>query len=643
MTITPTSYIHGVRTIAPVSVSPDARWIVFNRTVIDAESGERQSNLWLIDVEDDSERQLTWQHGSRSSLAWSPDGRSVAFAATDQDKKSRIFALSLDGGEAQPLSQPLLMPSDLSWSPDGTSIAFTTVIDPQGELAEDRDRLAPRVILRPDYRRDGAGRSTINEARRQVAVLNVESGEHEVLTEGPLDHAAPKWSPDGSKIGFTLVRELGVRSQLIVFDLATRETQLIGEETGTIGLWVWTEDSSSIVFAQGTTYSVLNDFQRFDVATSSLTAIGKVSPWYIDSSGAVWLDETHLAFHGEIEGHSALIELDTIAGSVREMVEYDAELTGFSVDAGKRYVAQSSTGNAIVEEIVLTDLSTLQTTQISTTNMAYFAAHHPAQVESRWVDRDGTPIQYWLSKPADFDPAATYPVVLEIHGGPHSAHGEGMRLTQQFLTSAGYIVVSPNPRGSVGYGEEFARGCIGDWGGGDWLDLLAALDDACTLPFVDADRQGVWGYSYGGYMTAWAIGQTDRFKAAIAGAGVADLISDMGTSDMGYFVDHVEYGVRMEDAREMLIAQSPVTHLHRAVTPTLLLHGEHDVRCEIGQSELLFALLSRAGVETELVRYPEASHTFPWTGPTSQRIDFWDRVIAWFDKYLKPIDRIGGH
>lgn len=223
---------------------------------------------------------------------------------------------------------------------------------------------------------------------------------------------------------------------------------------------------------------------------------------------------------------------------------------------------------------------------------------------------------------------------MEVHGGPHGHHGYGFHSVVELLATNGYLVLTVNPRGSATYGRAFADAVVADWGGQDWLDLLAAVDLVAAREYVDPERLGICGYSYGGYMTSWAIGQTDRFKAACCGAPCFNLVSDYGTSDMGLYWDPIEFGVTPWDDPDWFRAHSPSTFADRATTPTLISHGEADNRCAIGQGEEMFAALLRAGCETEFVRYPGASHAFTHTGKVGQREDFLARWLDWFRRHL---------
>jgi dipeptidyl aminopeptidase/acylaminoacyl peptidase len=251
-------------------------------------------------------------------------------------------------------------------------------------------------------------------------------------------------------------------------------------------------------------------------------------------------------------------------------------------------------------------------------------------------------IDAFLLKPPDFDPSRRYPLVLDVHGGPHGYYGYAFSPVQRCLAASGFLVVFANPRGSASYGRKFSMAVLRDWGGQDYADLMAVVDAVLERPYVDPERTGIYGYSYGGYMTAWTIGQTDRFKAAVCGAPVFDLVSAFGTSDIGYFWLEQETGGTPYQIPDWYAAHSPSTYLHRARTPTLIVQGEADLRCPLGQSEQMFVTLLKVGCQAELVRYPGGGHMFPWMGPPEHRCDYLTRVRDWFTARLTEVSATAG-
>ena len=228
----------------------------------------------------------------------------------------------------------------------------------------------------------------------------------------------------------------------------------------------------------------------------------------------------------------------------------------------------------------------------------------------------------------------TYPLVLDIHGGPNGAFYDAFVPAQQVLATAGYLVMAVNPRGSSTYGAEFMMAVLGDWGGEDYLDLMAAVDEVVQRPYVDADRLGVHGYSYGGYMTSWTVGHTNRFKAAVVGAPCINLHSMYGTSDIGISFGEAQWGGSVVDAADKMLERSPITYAADVDTPVLLLHGDADARCPISQSEEYFTVLKRLEKEVEFVRFPGCSHLFPRMGHPKMREEYLTRTLGWFNRYL---------
>ncbi|MDQ3654218.1 MAG: S9 family peptidase, partial [Chloroflexota bacterium] len=418
----------------------------------------------------------------------------------------------------------------------------------------------------------------------------------------------------------------------------------VGPEDGVLATWVWSRDGSFILFDGDDENTAQTDYFRYDIATGErrrLTddlSFSSESGFPTISSPAqpIWLDDRTALVHAIEHGASGLWTIDAESGDIAEVVRWDATHAGLSTDAAGNVIVQMWSSLDGLGELAVFDRATGETTVITSFNKAFFAETPPAKWEAFSVERGEETIEAWLFMPADFNPAQTYPVVLDVHGGPHGNYGHNFNIGAQVLANAGFLVVASNPRGSGTYGRRFANLVRGDWGGEDWLDLQAVLDEVLKRPYADADRTGIYGYSYGGYMTSWAIGQTDRFKAAVCGAPVFDFESFYGTSDIGHDFGEEQWGGTPRERMAWMIERSPATHAHKATTPTLIVHGEADERCPIGQGEQMFVALKKAGVDVEFVRYPGGSHLMLRGGPVAHRIDYYTRVIAWFRKHLAP-------
>jgi len=599
------------------------------------------SQLWICGTDGTNPRRLTWNGELNRWPQWSPDGRHIAYIShrgTDQC----LFVLPMDGGEAREVARHDQAVSDLAWSPDGKHLAYTAVVEPR-TFDGTTNVAVVRVTRRRDYKHDGRG--YLNDTRTQVFVVDVESGTCRKITSNPIDHFMPQWSPDGLSLAVQLHHRNGMSSQLAIINLETAETTLIGSDTGVAGLWAWSPSGDRILFAGDTEQTWQLDFFVYTVQTgvirrltedlSILPQAGFPTIW-APPAQPVWLDERTVLVHAIARGASGLYEVDTETGAVELRQHWDALHLGLSVDADHRYVVQSVSGMESDGEIGVYDRTSGTFRLVTALNDALFSESPPADWERFDVEHDGMVIEAWLLRPTDFDPSRKYPVILDVHGGPQSFYGFGFRSVPQCLATHGYLVVYANPRGSTSYGRAFAQGVVGDWGGGDYEDLMAVVDTVLTRSYADAERVGIFGYSYGGFMTSWTISQTHRFKAAVCGAPVFDLESFYGTSDVGYGFGPMEWDGTPETRREWCLNHSPSTFAHQTRTPTLIIHGEADDRCPIGQGEQMFVLLNESGCEVEFVRYPGGAHAMLNNGTPELRLDALTRILNWFDTYLEP-------
>ena len=280
------------------------------------------------------------------------------------------------------------------------------------------------------------------------------------------------------------------------------------------------------------------------------------------------------------------------------------------------------------------DMTSGAVAQLTDFNRKYFEQRPPAKLEKFTHSRNGFEIESRVLLPPDFDLASRYPLVLDIHGGPHGVFSDSFSPQQQVLATVGYIVLAVNPRGSSTYGTDFMTAVLGDWGGEDYLDIMSAVDLVCERDYVDESRLGITGYSYGGFMSSWIIGQDTRFKAAVIGAPCINLSSMYGTSDIGVRFGEVQWGGKRWDALDAFLEHSPLTYAPNVETPALLMHGEDDHRCPIEQSEQYFVTLKRLGKEVEFVRFPGSSHGFVRTGHPRLREEYLSRLLGWMNKHI---------
>lgn len=612
-------------------VSPDGAWIVYERSQGKRGDTHAITQLWRCAIDGSDHLQLTWSARGSSGAAWSPDGSQIAYVRRD-DEGWALYALPMRGGEGREITRRPTAIEGLAWSPDGSQIAFASWYDPANPDAS-KETPVVHVIRRLEYKRDGYG--LINEARPQVFVADVESGATRQLTSAIAFHSDLAWAPDGTRLAAMATGD-GFTGRVVVLDpTGMAEPQWAPDLDGRGGQLAWTLDGRQILAIAAAGHTMQPEFVLYTPAEGSMRQV-TTDLQCLPFGAPVWLNETTALIGGQERGGSGLYTLDTASGAVEPIVYWEATRVGFSVDAAARYVVQPHTSLEHVAEIAVYDLATGDDRIITDFGGPVLAETPLAEWETLSVVREGLTIEAWLLKPPGFDPSRKYPVVLHVHGGPQGNYGFRYHREMQLLAAEGYLVLFANPRGSSGYGRRFTDLVLGAWGDEDYYDLLAVLDAVLARPYADASRQGIIGLSFGGYMTAWAIGRSKRFKAAVCSAPVIDLESNYGTSDIGPTWNRLDYGGSPHENREYYSAHSPITWLHRATTPTLLLCGENDQRCPIGQSEQMYAALKVAGCEVEFARYPNADHLWGLrTGALPQQEDVLNRTLGWFARYFE--------
>ncbi|MGC4108480.1 MAG: S9 family peptidase [Thermomicrobiales bacterium] len=642
--LTPETGVYGIPTLSGAVVSPDGTRVVFARTDVKQETGKPETQLWIVGSNGDDLRQLTRTGTANTAPAWSPDGQTLAFVTRREgDKPFAIALLAFDGSEPRILVRHATAPHSLAFSPDGSTIAYVKPVDPENPDESPRDPEAPaavRVVKRIDYKQDGIG--YVNNVRNQVFLLDLDTDTTRQLTHGPSDHVKPDWSPDGARLAVIVPHRNGQRSCIGIVDAGTTtgETRVHGVEDGEVGLPSWSPDGTRIAVSFNPTGGHHHGLYLLDPSSGAYTPVVDDPDFLIEASWLstakpAWLDDATILLAGQLHGASGLWRVNAESGDVTEIGTWQAAQAGLNLPTDNSMAVQTSTSIDGEIAVIATTLDTAPERRVLVdTGADAFAEVDLASWERIDAPSDGFAIEAWVIKPPAFDPAQTYPVILDVHGGPHGAYGYGFNLQAQLMAEAGYVVILANPRGSTTYGRTFTDAVLGDWGDGPWRDLQAVLDAVLSEPWADETRTGVFGYSYGGYMASWIIGHTDRFRAAVIGAPVFDLESMFGTGDIGHsFVPEQNCANPWQD-RDRLMAQSPSSFIHNAVTPTLIIHGEADERCPIGQGEQLFISLMTLGVETEFIRYPGGFHGFISTGEPAHRIDANTRILAWFDRFL---------
>ncbi len=643
-------YHYHTQTASQPSISPDGESVIY--TVGRFERNEplelRDVHLQTLSADDaDSEPRLLLENASHA--VWSPDGENIAFLRHDDSGVDQIWTCRPDGSEVAQLTRHQLPVDTFAWAPSGRQIAYRADMstDPLPE-----DDLEPLVTRSLRYRQDGHGWR--GGRFRQLFVIDLASGMTQQLTDGEAEHGPPVWSPDGSSIAYlsdqgpfrdtTLRNEVYVVSAsggraerwsggLFMSDAVTWSPD--GERLAVIGAEQVEQVGGYGLICQGWVYVLENGSYPRRITDDSLRPIsGPNIPLGAGTPAMRWPTDNQIFFVADARGESFICIVNPEDRQVRRITEGREQITDWDVAPQHDTAVTASATLYGTGELFAIDTHHGDRMQLTHLNDTYFAEHTPATLERIEVKSEGKEIDVRVWLPPDIDPDRSYPVLLDVHGGPHSNFYDAFYPIHQIAATNGYIVVAPNPRGSSTYGLEFASAVHGDWGGGDYVDVMAALSNVLRRPYADESRVVLHGSSYGGYMASWAVGHSARFKAAVIGAPVTNLSSFYGTSDIGVPFSEVQFGGQRGKNLPWYVRHSPITYVDSVDTPVLLIHGEDDARVLIEQSEQYFVALKRAGKMVEFVRMPKTSHGLFRAKHPRVREEYFRRMLAWFGQYL---------
>lgn len=640
-------------------VAPDGRTVAFVATTPDLAENAYRSGVWVAGVDeafppcpftDGTERERTPR--------WSPDGEWIAYVAHPEETGCRLRVAVVDGDAVYEL---LAWPEDIDelvWTPDGDRLVFTTREREEARYAPDKDKHRPaRRIDRLSYRTDSIG-WTVDRPKHVLVIAadGADDGVPTALTAGPFQDNGIAVSPDGRWVAFSGARtetwdtDLSSHLYRVALDGSSDEPEALTTGRTTHTSPSWSPDGRHLAFVWGDRHSMMRHGQvgvvDLEAATPAeellTTALDRhCAPYLAHARDPLWEGDDALLFQVDDAGNVPIVRVRR-DGSTEVVVGGDRQVTGFDAAAGTlAFVASPATHPT--ELFVVVDGVERRVTRFGDAFVKRVAIAAPERFVA--LSGDGTEVEAWLLRPDGAGSSdAKSPTLLFIHGGPFSQYGNRLFDEFQVAVGAGYAVVYANPRGSSGYGEAFSRAIRGPkaaedpgsgWGGVDFEDVMAVVDTALErFGFLDPDRLGVIGGSYGGYLTSWIIGHTDRFKAACSERACNNLFTFAHTSDIGASFPAGYIGASHLDDPAEFLRQSPVTSYRDMATPLLILHSENDLRCPIEQAEDLYVRLKMTGRDVEFVRFPGESHELSRTGAPRHRIERLELILEWFARKL---------
>jgi dipeptidyl aminopeptidase/acylaminoacyl peptidase len=680
--------LYAFRWIASPQISPDGARIVYTLVTVNAKHDNYETSLWIIPATGGPARPLT--AGPHDSGArWSPDGRTLAFLRAPDQKDNegkpqppQIFLLSMDGGEARALTDIPKGASGLTWAPDGQSIAFLSTALPKDfdkkdkKDTKDEEESDVRVIVKAGYRLNGEG---YLESDRPTHIWTVPapsgtkvSAKPEKaiqVTTGAFSESDLVWSRagshDGAKIYFTsdrvrepyyeppheeiyavnaaggdIVKVARVEGFMHAISLSPDDRQIafISPLNGGDGVPQRSFSQPDLFIASadpGTAPRNLTAAYDFDIGggvggdQAPPRASGSSKPFWSADGRSIFVDSAE-------QGRANLKRIDAETGKVEPLTSGDQSVFSYSAtpDGSKAAVLISTPTN--IGDLYLLDCASGHLERLTRVNEDLFSKLDITEPETIWYKSfDGRRIQAWVQRPPDFTPGKKYPLILDIHGGPHAAYGYTFDHEFQWMAAKGYVVLYPNPRGSTSYGQEFGNIIQYAYPGDDFKDLMAGVDELIARGWVDPDKLGVTGGSGGGVLTNWTIGHTTRFKAAVSQRSIADWRDFWYTADFTLFTTFWFRGAPWEQEADFK-ERSPITYVDKIATPLMLIEGESDFRTPPGAGgEQMFRALKYLKKPVVMVRFPGETHELSRSGKPVHRVERLQHIVAWFDKYLE--------
>jgi len=627
-----------IRTLIDTQISPDGSRILYTVADPNLKDSMVNTDVWMVSSSGGAPVKITNSPATDDSPQWSPDGKRFAFLSS-RDGKNQIWMIDPRGGEASKLTDAKTAAISFQWSPDGRSIAFISPDSPTDEEQKKQRECDDTVIV------DTAVKTA------HLHVINVETKESKQLTKGDFHVTGISWSPDGKQIAFshqpTPKAQYSFQSNISVVAVDKGDVRKLVDWDGADASPRWSPDGTHIAFtSENGKADLLANTSICVIAAAGGTPRNITSSFDNGVTSLEWAANSKtIYFTGEAGVTAQMFSVAVDSAKVSPITSGDRVYGAFSFSSNSSRMAFLSQTPVTPSEVYVSEVSSFNPVKLTDTNSQLREVALGQTEVIRWKSSDGLEIEGLLIKPVGFVAGKRYPLLTYVHGGPPGVFTlsftpqlgsapiplQAEPYPVQVFAGQGYAVLCANPRGSGGYGEKFRKANIKDWGNGDYKDIMAGIDYLIERGIADGDRLGIMGWSYGGYMTSWTITQTDRFKAASVGAGVTNVHSFYGQTDIPIFL-LAYFGDRPWNDLEVYKKSSAMFHASRIKTPTLIQHGEKDDRVPLPQGQELYIAIRENNVPVEFAIYPRQGHLI--MEPKLQK-DMLTRNLNWFNKWIK--------